>query len=69
LGHKSFSGAGETVQREHIGASHVPLFRSGMRQSHSSVAHAPHLQRLRRAHGPQTMPVTPPMLTRSHVIA
>lgn len=65
----SLSGAGEVVQLEQMGASHVPLLRSGTRQSHSSVAGRPHLQRFALRRGPHTIAETPfGNVTRSHFI-
>lgn len=56
LRHRSLPGAGLVVHCGQIGASHVPLFRLGTFQSHSSVARRPHLQ---RRVGVQTKPRRP----------
>lgn len=69
-GQRSFSGAGETVQREQIGWSHVPLLRVLIFQSHSRSARRPHPTHFLREPDEQTIAVPPwGNTTRSQVTA
>lgn len=58
-GQRSFSGAGETVQREQIGLSQVPLLPLSTFQSHARSARRPHPTHFLREPDEQTIAVPP----------